>query len=46
MIRTTRQRHSELLGSSMIHVLIDGVLAFTAVGGVAFGLDAILRSLH
>ena len=45
MIRTTQQRF-ELSGSSMIHALIDGVLAFTAVGCVAFGLDAIFRSLH
>ena len=45
MIRSIQQR-CELSGSSMIHALIDGVLAFTAVGCVAFGLDAIFSSLH
>ena len=45
MIRTIQQP-CEPTGSSLIHALIDGVLAFTAVGCVAFGLDAIFRSFH
>jgi hypothetical protein len=45
MIRNIQQR-CEPSGSSVIHAVIDGVLAFTAVGCVAFGLDAIFRSLH
>ena len=46
MIHLLFKQDSGRPGSLRMAALMDGLLAFVAVGLVAFGIDALLRAMH
>lgn len=46
MIQDFSQPETEPRNSPGVHTMVDGLLAFLAVGLVAFGLDAVFRAMN
>ena len=46
MIQEFSQTYTETQRTLSVYALVDGLLAFLAVGLVAFGLDAVFHAMH
>ena len=46
MIQEFSQTYTETQRTLSVYALVDGLLAFLAVGLVSFGLDAVFRAMH